>query len=44
MTMHGGLVEPEKRPLNTYAPSFGVFLCPADKGDTLHTDKFPKKI
>ena len=44
MTMHGGLVKPEKRPLNTYAPSFGVFHCPADKGDSLHTDKFPKKI
>ena len=42
--MHGGLVEPEKRPLNTYAPSFVVFHCPADKGDSLHTDKFPKKI
>lgn len=44
MTLHGGLVKPEKRPLNTYAPSFGVFHCPADKGDSLHTDKFPKKI
>ena len=44
MTLHGGLVKPEKRPLNAYAPSFGVFHCPADKGDSLHTDKFPKKI
>ncbi|MDP6795325.1 MAG: type II secretion system protein [Verrucomicrobiota bacterium] len=44
MTLHGGLVKPEKRPLNTYAPSFEVFHCPADKGDSLHTDKFPKKI
>jgi hypothetical protein len=44
MPLHGGLVKPEKRPLNAYAPSFGVFHCPSDKGDSLHTDKFPKKI
>ena len=44
MTLHGGLVKPEKRPLNAYAPSFGVFHCPADKGDSLHTEKFPKRI
>ena len=44
MSLHGGLVSPEKRPLNAYAPSFGVFHCPADKGDSLHTEKFPKRI
>ena len=44
MSLHGGRVNPEKRPLNPYAPSFGVFHCPADRGDSLHTNKFPKKI
>ena len=44
MELAGGLVPPEKRPLNVYAPSFGIFHCPSDKGDSLWIDTFPKNI
>ena len=44
MALHGGFVPAKKRPLNPYAPSFGVFHCPADKGDSYHAEKFPKHI
>ena len=31
-----GKTDPERRPLNKYAPSVGTFLCPSDRGDSLH--------
>ena len=33
MTLHGGKLLPDKRPLNRYVPAFEAFHCPADKGD-----------
>jgi len=42
MTLHGGKLAPEKRPLNNYLPAVEAFHCPADKGDSLWKSIFPK--
>ena len=35
-SLYSGRTLPQHRPLNKYAASAGVFLCPSDKGDSLH--------
>tara|TARA_Y100000780_G_scaffold149075_1_gene134331 strand:+ start:354 stop:872 length:519 start_codon:yes stop_codon:yes gene_type:complete len=35
-SLYSGTTTPQRRPLNKYAASVGVFLCPSDKGDSLH--------
>lgn len=35
ITLHGGPVPLERRPLNRYVPAVKAFQCPADKGDSL---------
>ena len=35
-SLYSGTTAPQRRPLNKYAASVGVFLCPSDKGDSLH--------
>ena len=42
MTLHGGKLLPDKRPLNRYVPAFEAFHCPADKGDSLYKTIWPK--
>ncbi|HUL51456.1 MAG TPA: prepilin-type N-terminal cleavage/methylation domain-containing protein [Candidatus Nitrosotalea sp.] len=42
MTLHGGKLTPDKRPLNKYVPAFETFHCPSDKGDSLWKSMFPK--
>ena len=44
MTLHGGLVPVDKRPLNKYVPNVETFHCPGDKGDSLWKALFPKGI
>ena len=44
MTLHGGPVPIEKRPLNKYVPAVETFHCPGDKGDSLWKALFPKGI
>jgi len=44
MTLHGGLLATEKRPLNKYVPAVEAFHCPSDKGDSLWKSLFPPKI
>jgi len=44
IALHGGLVPPEKRPLNKYVSNLDSWHCPADKGDSLWKDQFPKGI
>jgi prepilin-type N-terminal cleavage/methylation domain-containing protein len=44
ITLHGGLVPASRRPLNRYVQAFEGFKCPADKGDSLWKDLFPKGI
>ena len=44
MTLHGGQVPVDRRPLNKYVPAFEAFRCPADKGDARWKDLFPKNI
>ena len=36
-SLYSGTTAPQRRPLNKYAASVGVFLCPSDKGDSLHS-------
>ncbi len=40
MSLHGGFVPKERRPLNNYQPAFESFHCPGDKGDSLYVDIF----
>jgi prepilin-type N-terminal cleavage/methylation domain-containing protein/prepilin-type processing-associated H-X9-DG protein len=42
MTLHGGKVPEARRPLNKYIAARETFRCPADRGDSLHKDSFPK--
>ena len=42
--LHGGLVPPERRPLNKYVPAFEAWQCPADKGDSLWKAQFPRGV
>jgi len=42
MTLHGGKLTPDKRPLNKYVPAVETFRCPSDKGDSLWKSTFPK--
>ena len=35
-SLYSGRTKAERRPLNPYAGSTGIFLCPSDKGDSLH--------
>jgi prepilin-type N-terminal cleavage/methylation domain-containing protein/prepilin-type processing-associated H-X9-DG protein len=44
MTLHGGLVPAEERPMNLYIPSPEAYHCPSDKGDSLHRAKFPREV
>jgi prepilin-type N-terminal cleavage/methylation domain-containing protein len=44
MTLHGGFVPVERRPLNKYVPAFETFHCPSDKGDSLWKSMFPKGV
>ena len=41
MTLHGGRVPREDRPLNVYLPIPEVFRCPSDKGDARWIHTFP---
>ncbi len=42
MNLHGGTVPEERRPLNAYVPAGESYMCPSDKGDSLHINSFPK--
>jgi len=42
MVLHGGLLAANLRPLNKYVPAVEAFHCPADRGDSLWIDQFPK--
>ena len=44
MTLHGGRVPMERRPLNKYVAAVETFHCPGDKGDSLWKSEFPKGI
>lgn len=44
MTLHGGHVAMNKRPLNAYVPAPEAFHCPGDKGDSLWKSQFPPGI
>jgi len=44
MTLHGGHVPPERRPLNKYVSAYETFHCPGDKGDSLWKSQFPPNI
>lgn len=44
IALHGGLVPPERRPLNKYVPAFEAWQCPADKGDSLWKAQFPRGV
>jgi prepilin-type N-terminal cleavage/methylation domain-containing protein/prepilin-type processing-associated H-X9-DG protein len=44
MTLHGGRVPMDRRPLNKYVPNVETFHCPSDKGDSLWKSMFPKGI
>jgi len=44
MTLHGGPVPKERRPLNKYVPAVETWHCPADKGDSLWKSQFPRGI
>src|SRR5512140_1336032 len=44
MTLHGGHVAIERRPLNKYVPNVETFHCPGDKGDSLWKSSFPAGI
>ena len=39
--IHGGLVDPTNRPLNTYTRSLEIYRCPADRGDSF---RLPPKV
>jgi prepilin-type N-terminal cleavage/methylation domain-containing protein len=41
MTLHGGDVPENRRPLNVYLPPGPAYMCPSDKGDALHMARFP---
>jgi prepilin-type N-terminal cleavage/methylation domain-containing protein len=42
MTLHGGKVPEERRPLNKYVTARDAFRCPGDRGDMLYKTQFPK--
>jgi prepilin-type N-terminal cleavage/methylation domain-containing protein len=42
MTLHGGKVPEDRRPLNKYATARETFHCPGDRGDMLYKTQFPK--
>ncbi len=42
MTLHGGNITEDRRPLNVYLPPGPAYMCPSDKGDALHLSRFPK--
>lgn len=44
MTLHGGTVPANQRPLNQYVTAVETFRCPGDKGDSLWKSQFPKGI
>src|SRR5262249_20315522 len=44
MTLHGGHVPLERRPLNKYVANPETFHCPGDKGDSLWKSMFPPSI
>ena len=44
MTLHGGPVPQDRRPLNKYVPNVETFHCPGDKGDSLWKSAFPPNI
>jgi prepilin-type N-terminal cleavage/methylation domain-containing protein len=44
MSLHGGPVPIERRPLNKYVANPETFHCPGDKGDSLWKAQFPKGI
>jgi prepilin-type N-terminal cleavage/methylation domain-containing protein len=44
MTLHGGHVPMERRPLNKYVANPETFHCPGDKGDSLWKSLFPPGI
>jgi prepilin-type N-terminal cleavage/methylation domain-containing protein len=44
MTLHGGLIPPDQRPLNKYVPTFEAFHCPGDKGDSLYKSIWPAGV
>ena len=41
MTLHGGLVPGERRPLNAYVEAVDSYRCPSDKGDSFWIQTFP---
>src|SRR5262245_59704549 len=44
MSLHGGPVPMDRRPLNKYVTAVETFHCPGDKGDSLWKSMFPKGI
>jgi prepilin-type N-terminal cleavage/methylation domain-containing protein len=44
MTLHGGHVPIERRPMDKYVPNPETFHCPGDKGDSLWKSMFPPNI
>ena len=42
MTLHGGKVPEDRRPLNKYVTARDTFRCPGDRGDMLYKTQFPK--
>lgn len=44
LSLHGGFVLPEKRPMNKYVPAFEAWHCPGDKGDSLYPQEFKKDV
>lgn len=42
MTLHGGRIAENQRPLNKYVEANEAFHCPGDKGDALHKASFPR--
>src|SRR6185436_1076541 len=42
MTLHGGDVPVDRRPLNKYVPTPEAWHCPADKGDSLYKTSWAK--
>ncbi len=41
MTLHGGNVPEDRRPLNIYLPASESYQCPSDKGDSFWIQTFP---
>jgi type II secretory pathway pseudopilin PulG len=44
ISLHGGFVAANKRPLNIYVKAFEGFKCPGDKGDSYWKQMFPPKV